>query len=610
MSLIAQIAIFLGAAVVVVPLFNRLGMGSVLGYLAAGVLIGPWGFGAISEVTAIYHFSEFGVVLLLFIIGLELQPSRLWVLRRSVFGLGTAQVLVTGAALALAVWSLGIEIKAAAVAGLGLALSSTAFVLQILAEKNQLTARHGRDSFAILLFQDLAVIPMLALLPLLGAGLGEAGLAAEVASPSAWLGVGKALAAIAVIIVGGRLLLRPVFKAVAMSRGQGHFTAAALLVVIATALLMQAVGLSMALGAFLAGMLLADSEYRHEIEANTEPFKGLLLGLFFIAVGMSANIGLIGAQPLQVIGLAIALMSIKFVVLFAIGKFGGASTRSASNLGVALAQGGEFAFVLFGVAASYRIMSQDLSELLVVVVTLSMAATPILFALNERIVQPLFTRKQTGEEQYDRIDEDENKVIIAGFGRFGQIVARVLRIHKIAFTAMEINPSQVDFVRRFGNKIYYGDASRLDLLRAAHAGQASIFVLAIDDIEASLRTAETVRRHFPKLAVYARARNRYHAYKLMDLGVTIVSRETFLSSLDLARQVLLGLGVGANEASRGVATFREHDEALLLRQHAIYTDEAALIQSAKQATQELESLFESDAAHKPAVEKTAAGGLV
>lgn len=590
MSLIQQIAIFLAAAVLMVPLFKRLGLGAVLGYLVAGVLIGPSGFGVISDVTAIYHFSEFGVVLLLFIIGLELQPSRLWVLRRSVFGLGSAQVLITGGVLAVVGVALGLEAKAAIIAGLGLSLSSTAFVLQILAEKNQLTTRHGRESFAILLFQDLAVIPLLALLPLLGAT------GAQAAPVGIWLSMAQALLVIVVVIAGGRLLLRPVFKVVAASRSQEIFTAAALLVVIATALLMELAGLSMALGAFLAGVLLADSEYRHALEADLDPFKGLLLGLFFIAVGMSANLGLISAHPMQVMGLVLGLMNVKFLVLFALGRFSGAGTDSARHLGIALAQGGEFAFVLFSVATSYQVMTPALSELLVVVVSLSMAATPLLFALNEKVIAKWL--KQEIPAEYDRIVEPENKVIIAGFGRFGQIVARVLRTRKIAFTAMEASPAQVDFVRRFGNKIYYGDASRLDLLRAAHAEKAEIFVLAIDDIEASLKTAETVRRHFPKLAVYARARNRYHAYKLMDLSANLVSRETFLSSLDLARQVLQGLGVSATDASRSVAMFRKHDEALLAHQRAIYTDEAALIQSAKQAAEELEGLFESDAQDK------------
>src|ERR671914_73763 len=587
MSLIQQIAIFLGAAVLMVPLFKRLGLGAVLGYLAAGVLIGPSGFGVISDITAIYHFAEFGVVLLLFIIGLELQPSRLWVLRRSVFGLGSAQVLITALVLAAAGVALGLELKAAIIAGLGLSLSSTAFVLQILAEKNQLTTRHGRESFAILLFQDLAVIPVLALLPLLG--ITEA----QAVPANMGLSIAQALVVIVVVVAGGRVLLRPVFKAVADSRSQEIFTAAALLVVIVTALLMQQVGLSMALGAFLAGVLLADSEYRHELEADIEPFKGLLLGLFFVAVGMSANISLISAHPIHVMGLVLAVMSVKFLVLFALGKFSGADNDSARNLGVALAQGGEFAFVLFSLATSYRIITQSLTELLVVIVTLSMAATPLLFAFNEKVIVKWLKPKIHAE--YDRIVEPENRVIIAGFGRFGQIIARVLRTRKIAFTAMEASPAQVDFVRRFGNKIYYGDASRLDLLRAARADKAKTFVLAIDDIEASLKAAETVRRHFPKLAVYARARNRYHAYKLMDLGVKIVSRETFLSSLDLARQVLQGLGVSAIEARRSVAMFQKHDEALLARQQAIYTDEAALIQSAKQAAEELESLFEYDA---------------
>ena len=584
MSLLAEAAVFLAAAVVAVPLSRRLKLGAVLGYLAAGVAIGPWGLRLVTEVDNILHFAELGVVLLLFIIGLELQPSRLWVLRKSVFGLGGAQVLATGALLAAAGLALGLSGQAALVMGLGLAMSSTAFVLQVLAERNQLTTRHGRSAFAILLFQDLSVIPLLALIPLLGAS-GAAN------PPDPWLSAATALAVIALVVAGGRLLLRPVFQLVAQSKMQEIFTAAALLVVIGVSLLMVGVGLSMSLGAFLAGVLLADSEFRHELEANIEPFKGLLLGLFFIAVGMSVDLGVIGTQPLLVAGAVVGLMWAKAVVLWLIGRGSGCGTASARNLAAALCQGGEFAFVLFNLAAGHAIMDRALVDLLVVVVSLSMMLTPLALLVNDTL-----SRRFAAVEvrPFDTIDADEPQVIIAGFGRVGQIVGRLLVVRKIPFTALDASPEQVDAVRRFGSKVYYGDASRVELLLAAKADKARLFVLAIDDVEASIRTAETVRRHFPGLKIYARARNRFHAYRLMDLGVELFERETFLSSLHLAQQVLAALGMPSRDAQQMVARFKAHDEATLARQHAVYHDESKLIQTSKEAADELQGLLESD----------------
>jgi glutathione-regulated potassium-efflux system ancillary protein KefC/glutathione-regulated potassium-efflux system protein KefB len=586
MSPLIETAIFLSAAVIAVPLFKKLRLGAVLGFLAAGIVIGPHALGLVSDVENILHFSELGVVLLLFIIGLELQPSRLWVLRKSVFGLGGAQVVVTAAVLGLIVYSLGLTPESALVAGLGLSLSSTAFVLQILAEKNQLTTRHGRASFAILLFQDLAVIPMLALIPLLAAK----GITSSQGSPG--FAVLKALALVAAVIIGGHYLLRPVFRAIAASRIQEVFTAAALLVVIGTSLLMQLVGLSMSLGAFIAGVLLADSEYRHELEANIEPFKGLLLGLFFIAVGMSANLDLVASHPFAILAAVIILMAIKSAVVFVLGKLSGYSTACARNLAVALPQGGEFAFVLFGVAAAHQIMDKSVADMLIVVVTLSMALTPAFFSLNEAIEKRWLRSDKPPD--FDKIDEGENRVIIAGFGRVGQIVGRILRLRKIGFTALEMSQEQVDVVRRFGSKVYYGDASRLDLLRAAKADKAEIFVLAIDDVASSLKTAATVKKHFPNLAIYARARNRFHAYQLMDIGVDGLIREALLSSLDLAKQVLQGLGIEEEKARGTIEMFKAHDEKTLLAQHAVHHDETKLIQSAKEAAQELQGIFEAD----------------
>ncbi|AUX45271.1 potassium transporter [Sorangium cellulosum] len=586
MSLLSVAAVFLGAAVVAVPLFKRIGLGAVLGYLVAGALLGPFGFEIFTDVENILHFSELGVVLLLFLIGLELQPSRLWVLRRAVFGLGGAQVAVTGGLIALIGVALGLRVDTAAIVGVGLSLSSTAFVLQILAEKGQMQSQHGRSAFAILLFQDLAVIPLLAVLPLLGPGSGEA------AEGSALLSSLQAVAVVLGVVAGGRYLVRPVFRAIAAAHAHEIFTAAALLVVLGTALLMVFVGLSMSLGAFMAGVLLADSEYRHELEADIEPFKGLLMGLFFIAVGMSANIGLVVERPGLVLGLVLGMMALKAAVLLGLGKASGHAPGSARDLALALPQGGEFAFVLFGLAAGQGLMDRFLSDLLVVVVTLSMALTPLVIALGDAIVRR--RRKSGPEREFDAIEDDDPRVIIAGFGRFGQIVSRVLRTRKIPFTALEASATQVDFVRKFGNKIYYGDASRLDLLRAARADKARVFVLAIDDMEASVKTADVVKRHFPNLEIYARARNRQHAYQLMDIGVKVLERETFLSSLEVAARVLEGLGMREPDARATIEKFRAHDERTLLRGHAVHNDEAKLVQAAKQAALELEGLFEAD----------------
>jgi glutathione-regulated potassium-efflux system protein KefB len=586
MPQLSETAIFLGAAVLAVPLFRRLKLGAVLGYLAAGVVIGPSVLRLVTEVDSIMSFAELGVVLLLFVIGLELQPSRLWVLRRSVFGLGGAQVLATALVLGLIGLAFGLTWRSATVIGFALAMSSTAFVLQVLAERKQLTTRYGRSAFAILLFQDLAVIPLLALIPLLAVG------PAVEQGDNPWFAALKALVVIAAVVVGGRVVLRRVFDVIARTDIQEIFTAAALLVVIGVSLLMIAVGLSMSLGAFLAGVLLADSEYRHQLEAAIEPFKGLLLGLFFISVGMSVDLSVIGREPATIAVAVVGLMLLKAAIVFGIGKVSGQSTDSARNLAAALSQGGEFAFVLFSLAAGYRILDPQLVDRLVVVVTLSMALTPLALALNDTISRRM--RKPRGEESFDAIDESESQVIIAGFGRVGQIVGRVLNVRKIPFTALDRNPEQVETVRRFGRKVYYGDASRLDLLRAAKAEEAKLFVLAIDDVEASIQTAETVRRHFPRLKIYARARNRFHAYRLMDLGCELIERETLRGSLHLTEEVLSALGVSAWEAQLTVARFKVHDEQTLERQHAVYHDERQLYQTSIEAAKELEGLLEQD----------------
>jgi monovalent cation:proton antiporter-2 (CPA2) family protein len=591
MEFLAQAAVFFGAAVIIVPIFRRLGLGAVLGYLAAGAIIGPYGLKLFTDVGAIVHFAELGVVLLLFIIGLELQPSRLWTMRTAVFGLGGAQVAITGVLIAAAALAYGLDIRTAIVAGVSLAFSSTAFVLQTLAERGELKDRHGRAAFAILLFQDIAAIPMLAVVPLLGAG------AAVVGASAIILNLLKVAAVLTVVIVGGNYLLRPVLRSIAKTRTPELFTATALLIVAGTALLMDSVGISMALGAFLAGMLLANSEYRHELEADIEPFKGLLLGLFFISVGMGLNLLLLRQQFGTIAVMVLGLMAIKGVVLFGLGRARGMNTHSAKGLALALPQGGEFAFVIFAAAGAAQLMSNDLQQLLVLVVSLSMAGTPILGLANDWMTRGFVTPPS---EPYNVSPPDERPVIIAGFGRFGQIIGRVLAAKKIPFTALDISAEHVDFVRQFGNEIYYGDASRLDLLRAAKADKAKILVLALDDVDASLRTAEAVTKHFPHITIIARARNRQHAYRLMDLGVTIMRRETFLSSIDLARQVLIGLGMRPRDAERTVRAFQAHDEKRLFEHYNHYNDQEKMKSLAKDAAKELEEMFARDAAEQAA----------
>ncbi len=582
MSLLSQAVVLLSAAVIAVPLLKRLGMSSVMGYLAAGVVIGPWCLGLVDQPDEILHTAELGVVLLLFIIGLELQPSRLWVLRRRVFGLGGAQVLLTTAAISAIALTLGLAPLTALLVALALSMSSTALVLQMLAEKKQLTSRYGRDGFTVLLFQDLAVIPLLALIPLLATANTAA------IRPAAWISI---LALVAVLFAG-RPLLRYLLRGVAKTDSHELLVMATLLIVLAMSLGMEAAGLSLSLGAFLAGVLLADSEYRHELEANIEPFKGVLLGLFFVAVGMSANLGLLRSQALLIIALACALIAVKACVLLIIGRLSGIDNSSARRLAIYLSQGGEFAFVLLALIAGHGLMPAELRDLLALVVTLSMALTPLLLSAHDRWIAPQCDRAPQAD--FDTIEPQANRVIIAGFGRVGQVITRVMRLKKISVTVLEINFEQVDFVRRFGNRIYYGDASRLDLLRAAGADQAELFVLAIDDVSASLKTAELVRKHFPHLKIYARARNRFHYYRLKDLGVTLIMRETFASSVELAGSALQGLGFSTSDAEHTTQMFRNYDSQLIERQYAVNQDEAMLIQTARDALQEVEALFEVD----------------
>lgn len=578
---------FLVTAVFFVPLFKRLRLGALLGYIAAGAAIGPWGFKLINDVEVVAHYAELGVVFLLFVIGLELRPQKLWSMRRSVFGLGALQVFVTSLILALMGRVLGLSWTPAVVCAFSLSLTSTAFALQTLTEKNQLQTDFGRESFSVLLFQDLVAIPALALIPLLSLT-GEQALASF-----SGVAVARVVLVIVFVILCGRFLLRPILRMVAWTQTREIFTATGLLFVIGVAMMMESQGLSMSLGAFLAGVLLADSEYRHEIESDIEPFKGLLLGLFFISVGLSLNFGIVYQKLGLVLFLTIVLMVAKMIVNYALGRYFKLPIRSAQNFSVVLAPAGEFAFVIFAVAQQNKLLSADLVSVLVAAVTLSMVLTPFLFILKERFGDMFFDQTPV-EVEFDRIQNDSPQVIIAGFGRVGQITGRLLRVLWIPFTALELDGEQVQVVRRFGNKVYYGDASRLDLLHAAGAKDAEIFVLAIDDPESSVKIAETVKKHFPHLKIVARARNRQHAFDLMDVGVTSVFRETFASSLEMAELVLKEIGVPVEKARHRVQTFREHDERGLQEQHKIHHDEKEFIAHSKQAVSQLEKAMQGD----------------
>lgn len=584
MSLLAQIAIFLAAAVIAIPIFRRFKLGSVLGYLTAGIIIGPASLGLIESVDATQQIAEFGIVLLMFVIGLELQPSRLWVLRKPIFGLGSAQVAFTTIVVGIGTYFIFQQSwQSSLVIGFGLSMSSTALALQLLAERGQLHSQFGRSSFSILLFQDISVMPALALLPLLGVAAAKSG------GPGGIL-VLKFIAVLGIVVIGGRYVLRPMLRIVAATKVAEAMTAAGLLVVIGTALLVSQVGLSLSLGAFLAGVLLADSEFRHELEADIEPFKGLLLGLFFISVGMSANLELVREKPLLIIALTVAFMLIKVAILYGVGRVSGLSPIASRGLAVSLPSGGEFAFVLFGIAASLGVMDAKIAELLVLVVTGSMILSPVLLVLYD----VTFKQNESDGRPFDTPAELYPKVIIAGFGRFGQIVGRILRAKQIPFTALEASQTQVDFLRRFGNQVYYGDASRLELLRAAHAENAEVFVLAIDDADASVRTAELIRQHFPNLKIFARARNRQHAFRLMDLDVRYTIRETLVSSLELSVQVLEALGLSKSKSVETVAQFRAHDEITMAKQHAVKNDEKKFLETSRESAEQLQHLFETD----------------
>ncbi len=577
--------IYLSAAVIAVPLSRALGLGSIIGYLAAGIAIGPWGLRLVTNVQDILHFAEFGVVLMLFLVGLELEPRRLWSLRRPIFGWGSAQVLGCAALLFVAGMLAGASWKVSLVASLGLALSSTAIALQVMGERNLLPTSSGQSGFSILLFQDVAAIPILALLPLLG-GISEANQAAEQSSRA--LEAIKIVAVIAGIVLGGRLLIRPILRWIAKSKTPEIFTAASLLMVVAIAALMQLVGLSMALGAFLAGVLLAESEYRREMETDIEPFKGLLLGLFFIAVGMSIDFGVIIASPMAMAAIVLGFMAIKLAVIYGLAKLMGLPVQERPVFTLLLAQGGEFAFVVFQAAQGSSVLTPEMSSLLIGAVAISMLLSPLLLVAIDKLLLPRWANCNV--VQMDEISEQQHApIIIAGFGRYGQIIGRMLTAQGIAATVLDHDADMIEAARSFGYKVFYGDATRLDLLRTAGAETARILVLAVDDKEQSLTIADLAREHFPHLEIIARARDVTHWNELRDRGIVKIERELFESSLRSARTVLEVLGYSSHEARRHAMRFRRHNIDLFEQMYPHRKNRSALIAVAKQGRAQLEA---------------------
>ncbi len=593
--------VYLAAAVLAVPLAKFLGLGSIIGYLAAGILIGPWGLKFVTDPKDMLHFAEFGVVLMLFLVGLELEPRRLWSLRKPIFGWGSVQLFGSAALMFGVGVACGVDWRLALVGALGLAMSSTAIGLGALAERNLMPTTSGQSVLSVALLQDVAAIPILALLPLL-AGVGGA---VAHSDGSGWLGAAKAIGVILVIVLGGRLLLRPAFRWIAGSQTPEIFTAASLLLVVATAALMRAVGLSMALGAFLAGVLLAESEYRRELETDIEPFKGLLLGLFFIAVGMSIDFAVVLAQPVIVAAIVVGFLLLKAVVLWGMSRAMAIPQVERPVFIILLAQGGEFGFVVFQTAAGAGVIDAPTSSLLVAAVAISMLLTPLLLVGADKWWIPALAGQS--KAKLAEIDEPQSEsVIIAGFGRYGQIVGRMLYANGIKPTVLDVDAEQIETMRRFDWRVFYGDATRLDLMRTAGADKARVIVLAIDDVEKSVEAATMIRENFPNATIVARARNVQHLYELHELGVRQIERETLDSALMSARSVLEELGWERHQARNLALRFRRHNVAQVTKMAPHRKDEAKLIAAAKQGRQQLEEQFAQE--REEAVKRQARAG--
>ncbi|MCW1924241.1 monovalent cation:proton antiporter-2 (CPA2) family protein [Luteolibacter arcticus] len=606
-SAFAQAFLYLAAALVAILVGKRLGLGAVLGYLIAGALIGPWGFGWIGrESEQITHFAEFGVVMMLFLVGLELQPSHLWKMRREIFGLGSSQVVFSALAIAAVVLMFGLSWKTALGIGLILAMSSTAIVLQCLSEKNLLRTEAGQNSFAVLLFQDLAVIPIMAVLPLLAAGQvvkahddhGHGGSAAWMAHWPAWGQAIATIAAVAIVVAVARLAVRPIFRAIAASGQREAFTAAALLLVIGIALLMTKVGLSAALGAFVAGVVLANSEYRHELESDLEPFKGLLLGLFFLGVGTGINFGHIGSHWGTVFGGAVALLLVKGGVIFGLARLKGSNCASALVFSSALAAGGEFAFVLIALAANAGVFPVEISRTLVAVVALTMAATPLLILAAHR-----FTARSVASDEVEResdVHDQGAPVIICGFGRFGHAIGRLLQTQGIESTVLDNDPDQVETLRALDMPVFYGDAARPDLLATAGAAHAKVLVIALKSDEATVKIVEAARQHYPHLKIFLRAYSRSSAYKYLDLGEQGIYRDTLDSSLRMGTDVLCALGRSAHTAHRAAKRYRKADEAFVREVAAHRHEHESYVGVAREARVIFDAVMRADLNEHPA----------
>ena len=586
--------IYLAAAVLAVPLARALGLGSIIGYLVAGIVIGPWGLALVTDAQTILTVAEFGVVLMLFLVGLELEPSRLWAMRRPIFGWGSVQVISSALLMTAAGVAFGVAWPVALAASLGLAMSSTAIGLAVLAERNVQPTAAGQGVLGVMLFQDVAAIPILALLPLLPVAAQQATAAT---SGSGWLTAAKAVAVIAALLIGGRLALRPALRWIARSRTPEIFTAASLLLVVATAALMHAVGLSMALGAFLAGVLLAESEYRRELETDLEPFKGLLLGLFFIAVGMSIDFAVVLAQPGLVALIVLGFVAVKAVVLVAMARTMNVPLAERPLFAILLAQGGEFGFVVFQASAQAGVIDATAASLLVAAVAISMLVTPLALVIVDRFVTPRLASR--GAPKLDEIDQPQREaVIIAGFGRYGQIVGRLLLANGMQPTVLDHDSEQIEAVRRFGWRAFYGDATRLDLLRVAGAAEARVLVVAIDDVAQSLALVDLAREHFPQLTLVARARNVQHWYQLNERGVAHIERETFDAALMSARSVLEALGFERHQARNLALRFRRHNLEQLQESAPHFRDESRLIAMSKIGRQQMEQFMTDERARK------------
>ncbi len=574
---IDQALVFIGSSVLLVPIFHRLGFGSVIGYLIAGVLVGPYGLKFISDGESVLHFAELGVVILLFIIGLEIQPKKLWTMKKSLAGLGGSQIILTTLIFMTIGLYFNLSLASAVVVGFGLSLSSTAFALQTLTEKNQFKTEFGQASFSVLLMQDLFAIPALAIIPVLSSNSGEQTnlISLAVFIPAFVIGA----------FLVNRFLIRRLFKMVAATRAKEIFTATTLFIVLGVATVMIKFGLSAALGTFIAGMLLADSEYRHELEANLDPFKSLLMGLFFIAVGMGVRLDLIVAQPILIFGLSFLYLFIKLSVIYGVGRVGKLNHENAKQMALTIAQGGEFAFVIFGIVAQGRMVGGEILNILTAVVTISMALNPLLSLFMVKFSQ--FMKGPVVEPTYDSIKDESPHIIVAGYGRFGQIFGRVLNSQGIPFVAVDHDSDQIDLLRKFSTKVYYGDASRSDILESAGITKAKYLVLAIDDMEASLKTAEMVLHHFPHIKIFARARNRGHAFDLMDLGVQAIKRETFDSSAHFVGDLLLDMGYEAQRVVKLVDKFKRHDELMLKEQLKVRKDDKQFISISNQSLAQL-----------------------